>query len=273
MHCDPALGPRPVDVICRTFNCEGTLPAVLRAIGGSEGVHPRYLFVDNGSSDNTRGIFPEGAVVIDYSLPRFNYAMAINIAIPYLVAEYVLVISSHVVIENPMALRKAIDILDAHPRLGGVCFSSHAHGEIRSHVVTATSFNGLNGLWNSCSLYRSSLLRERPFNPEVYSAEDQEWSRWLLQSRGMELAHLVGTAMQNHNPKQMSLEKRIKEWECVAWFVDPRYLSFGFIKGRFYKAIYELYRRHPANAWFWFLVGMALIRVRLFGAHGRSSYR
>ena len=273
MHFDPALGSRSLDVICRTFNCESTLPAVLAAIGRSEGVLARYLFVDNSSTDNTKAIFPETAVAIDYSLPGFNYAMAINIAIPYLVADYVLVISSHVAIENPIALRRAMDVLDAHPQLGGVCFSSHDHGEIRPSFVTAQSFNGLNGLWNSCSLYRSSLLRERPFNPEVYSAEDQEWSRWLLQSRGMELAHLVGTAMQNHNPNQMSLEKRVKEWECVAWFVDSKYLSCAFIKGRFYKAVYELYRRNPSNSWFWFLVGIALIKVRLFGARGHSSYR
>ena len=273
MNLDPPLGSRPVDVICRTFNCEATLPAVLAAIGRNEGVHPRYLFVDNSSTDNTRKIIPESAVVIDYSLPSFNYAMAINIAIPCLIADYVLVISSHIVIENPLALRRAMDILDSHPLLGGVCFSSHDHGEIRPHFVTQKSFNGLNGLWNSCSLYRSSLLRERPFNPEVYASEDQEWSKWLLQSLGMEIAHLGGTGMQNNNPLQMSLEKRVNEWECVAYFVDPKYLSYAFIKGRFYKVIYELYRRQPARSWFWFLVGMALIKVRLFGARGRSRYR
>lgn len=273
MNPVPPSESRPLDVICRTFNCEGTLPAVLAAIGRSEGVHPRFLFVDNGSTDNTRDQFPAGAVVIDYSLPGFNYAMAINIAIPRLESDYVLVISSHVVIENPMALRMAIEALDAHPRLGGVCFSSHDHGEIRVNFVTSKSFNGLNGLWNSCSLYRSSLLRERPFNPEVYSAEDQEWSKWLLHSRGLTLAHLGGTAMQNLNPRQMSLEKRVKEWECLAWFVEPMYLSNSFIKGRFYRAIYELYRRHPSRSWFWFQVGLALIKVRIFGAHGQSRYR
>jgi glycosyltransferase involved in cell wall biosynthesis len=273
MNLHPPTGSRPLDVICRTFNCAGTLPAVLGAIARSEGVNPRYLFVDNGSTDSTRERFPEPAVMIEYTLPGFNYAMAINIAVPFLAAEYVLVISSHVVIENPSALRKAVEVMDAHPGLGGVCFSSHDHGEIRPSFVTKTSFNGLNGLWNSCSLYRSSLLRERPFNPEVYSAEDQEWSKWLIQSRGMELAHLSGTAMQNLNPRQMSLDKRVKEWECVAWFVDSRYLSFAFIKRRFYKVIYELYRRQPSRAWFWFLVGLALIKVRIFGAHGRSSYK
>jgi glycosyltransferase involved in cell wall biosynthesis len=259
-------------VICRTFNCAATLPAVLAAIGCNESVSPRYLFVDNGSTDSTRELFPEHALAIEYSLPGFNYAMAINIAIPFLATDYVLVISSHIVIENPLALRKAMDILDAHPRLGGVCFSSHEHGDIRPHFVTAKGFNGWNGLWNSCSIYRSSLLRERPFNPEVYSAEDQEWSKWLLHSKGMELAHLGGTAMQNQNPRQMSLEKRVKEWECVAYFVDSRYLAYGFIKGRFYRAIYELYRQQPSRAWFWFLVGMALIKVRIFGAKGRSRY-
>jgi glycosyltransferase involved in cell wall biosynthesis len=273
MHSAPAAGSRPLDVICRTFNCEGTLPAVLAAIGTSEGIRPRYLMVDNGSTDRTREEFPASAVVIDYSLPGFNYAMAINIAIPQLVSDYVLVISSHVVIENPLAIREAIKVMDSHPSLGGVCFSSHDHGEIRTHFVRRNSFNGLNGLWNSCSLYRSSLLRERPFNPDVYSAEDQEWSRWLIHNRGMELAHLSGTAMQNINPRQMSLEKRVKEWECVAWFVDRTYLGFPFIKGRFYKAIYELYRRHPSRSWFWFLVGLALIKVRIFGAHGQSRYR
>lgn len=234
---------------------------------------PRYLFVDNDSTDGTQELFPENAVHVNYSLPGFNYAMAINIAIPYLSTDYVLVISSHVVIDNPTAIAKAMLILDAQADLGGVCFSSHELGEVQPAIVRRQGFNGLNGLWNSCSLYRSSLLRERPFNPEVYSSEDQEWSRWLLRSKGMALAHLSGTAMQNHNPRQMSLEKRIKEWECVAWFVDEQYLSFRFIKGRFYKAIYELYRRNPSQSWFWLLVGLALIRVRIFGAHGRSSYR
>lgn len=264
---------RPFDVLCRTFNCEGTLTAVIETIGRSEGVHPRYLFVDNSSTDNTKEIFPESSRVIHYTLPGFNYAMAINIAIPYLVAEYVLVISSHVAINNPSALRKAMDILDADPQLGGVCFSSHDYGEICPHIVTAKSFNGLNGLWNSCSLYRSSLLKERPFNPEVYSAEDQEWSKWLLKIKEMKLAHLSGTAMANLNPRQMSLEKRLKEWECIAWFVDSKYLGFTFIKGRFYKAVYELYRRHPGRGWFWFRVGLALVKTKTFGPSGKSDYR
>jgi len=262
-----------VDILCRTFNSETTLPRVLSAIDQSNGVSPRYIFVDNSSTDSTLELLPGDSVVISYSLPGFNYAMAINMAVPYLESEYVLVISSHVVIGNPLALRSAIDILDSSPRFGGVCFSSDDLGEIRTSVVTAQSFNGLNGLWNSCSLYRSSLLRERPFNPDVYSSEDQEWSKWLLETRGMDLAHVTGAAMVNHNPRQMSLEKRIKEWECVAWFVDSRYLAFPFIKGRFYKAIYELYRRHPSRAWFWFRVGLALINIRIFGARGRSSYK
>lgn len=89
----------------------------------------------------------------------------------------------------------------------------------------------------------------------------------------MELALLSGTAMQNINLRQMSLEKRVKEWECVAWFVDQKHLGFQLIKGRLYKAIYELYRRHPSRACFWFQVGLALIRVSIFGAHGQSRYR
>lgn len=177
MHPAPAAGSRPLDVISRTFNCEGTLPAVLAAIGASEGIRHHYLMVDNSSTDRTRERFPPCAVVIEYSLPGFNYAMAINIAIPRLVSEYVLVISSHVVIENPLAIRRVIEAMDSHSSLGGVCFSSYDHGEMRTQFVTRTSFNGLNGLWNSCSHHRSSLLRERPFNPDVYSAEDQECSR------------------------------------------------------------------------------------------------
>jgi len=268
----PPSGTRSLDVILRTFNSAATLPAVLAAIECHEGVKSRYIFVDNGSKDSTQELFPANALAIEYSLPCFNYAMAINIAIPFLASDYVLIISSHVVIKNPLALRKAIDILDANPLLGGVCFSSHDYGELLPHYVTAEGFNGCNGLWNSASIYRTSLLRERPFNPEVYSAEDQEWSKWLLHSKGMALAHLSGTAMDNQNPKQMSFSKRVKEWECIAFYADSRYLAFSFIKGRFYKAIYELYRRHPSRAWFWFLAGIALIKVRIFGAHGRSKY-
>ena len=78
--------------------------------------------------------------------------MAITIAIPYLTTDYVLIISSHAVIENPLALGNAMELLDSHPRLGGAGFSSHDHGEKRPHVVTANGFNGLNALWNSCSL-------------------------------------------------------------------------------------------------------------------------
>lgn len=265
-------GTRSLDVICRTFNSSETLPSVLAAIANHEIVSPRYLFVDSGSTDSTQELFPENALVIKYTLPHFNYSMAINIAIPFLANDYVLVISSHVVIENSLALCKAIDILDAHPQIGGVCLSSHDHGEVQPYFVTAETFNGWNGLWNSCSIYRSSLLRERPFNPEVYSAEDQEWSKWLLHSKGMQLAHLSGASMQNHNPRQLSIAKRVREWECVAYFVCSRYLSCDFIKSRFYKVIFELCHRRPARAWYWFLVGISLIKVRISGARGRPLY-
>ncbi len=54
--------------------------------------------------------------------------------------------------------------------------------------------------------------------------------------------------MQNNNPRQMSREKRVKGSECVAGFVDSSYLSFAFIKGCFYNAVYELYRLQPSLA-------------------------
>ena len=164
-------------VLIRAKDAASTLPAVLRSVRCQTKPPRRVVVVDNGSTDGTREVLSPEVLLIDYVGEAFNYAAAINQGIAFIESEYVLVLSSHTVIGNPRALEFAVEVLENNADAAAVYFSDEAADQLTVEWITSANFDGFNGLWNTSALVRMRLLRARPFRPEVFSAEDQEWAK------------------------------------------------------------------------------------------------
>jgi hypothetical protein len=107
---------------------------------------------------------------------------------------------------------------------------------------------------------------------DVFSAEDQEWSRWVFTDRGLRIAHIKGAGADNINPRKSSVTKKINEWVCVAFYSYPKYLTFWFIANRIGKSIKCLLKGEVRQFVFWVIIVLALLRTRFFSPKGNSSY-
>ena len=261
-----------VDVVIRARGYSPLLSLTVNSLLSQRGIHPNIFIINSCSSSSGLSSLAKNLVVTPYITSRFNYSEAINRAIPLLKSEFTLVISSHTAIYNPSALQYGVSLLNSNPLVAAVNFSDAREGNLSYISVDATSFNGWNGAWNTASLYRTRLLRSRPFRPEILSAEDQEWSRWATVHMGMLIYHVIGCCTKNANPLQSSLTKKLKEWEFISAFAYPFYLSFRFILSKLKISAILLSRFQIRNAMFELMVAFVLIRVRLFGVYSGSSF-
>lgn len=212
-------------VLIRTYDSETTLPATLDSLTQQTLQPAEYVFVDSGSTDSTLSLLPAGSILHRYAGDTFNFSEALNQGLVHVTCDYLLIISSHSALAHPAAIEQAVHLLETNPEIGAVYFSPEKSGELTAEIVDRRNFNGFNGLWNTCSIVRVPLLRERQFRPEVFSAEDQEWAGWLIHCRGMATARIDGAGLIYNNPRQSSMRKRLNEYTSIAWFTNRRLLA------------------------------------------------
>ena len=260
-----------VDVVIRSFGYSPLLSTTIQSLLSQEGILCNFIIVNSCASNHGLSTLSSDLVVIPYIAPKFNYSESINVAIPSLKSEFTLVISSHTSILNSLALRYAVSILSSNYLVAAVNFSDSSDGSLSYNSVDARSFDGWNGTWNTASLYRTQLLRSRPFRTDVLSAEDQEWSRWAVEIMGMDICHITGSCTVNANPRKYSVAKRLKEWEFISAFAYPSYLSINFIATKLRSSAGLLARLRIKDSIFELMVAFVLIRVKLFGVYSDNS--
>lgn len=212
-------------VLLRTYNSELSLPATLRSIEAQSYRPSKYIIVDSGSTDGTLLILPPDSVVQQFSGGAFNYSEALNQGVAVVPTELVLIISSHTILVNHLAVEHAVRLLESDANIGAAYMSDENTGPLRHEIIAEHNFSGFNGLWNCCALVRVELLRSRPFRSDVFSAEDQEWSRWLTTEYHGTIARIAGAGMFNRNPRSSSLQKRANEYVSIAYFTNRKLLS------------------------------------------------
>lgn len=240
----PSHGKPPrYDVLIRTFNSERTLAETLATVSAQKLPPDRLIIVDSGSTDATLALLPADAILHRYSGQSFNYSRALNQGLAYATADYVLVISSHTTLTNPEAMAYCLGLLETDPGLGGAYFIPSLTGEMKlgHERITLANFDGSNGMWNTCGVYRRALLEKRRFRPEVPTAEDHEWTRWLFDHEGLAVARISGGGMKYNKPGGYSLEARLREMGSVALYAKPEMRRIPFI----IRVAYRVVRIHP----------------------------
>lgn len=224
-------------ILVRTFNSERTLGSTLECLA-SQSIPPHeYIFVDSGSTDRTLDILPAGSVVHKFVGSEFNYSDALNQGLQYVSTDYVLIISSHTLVIKRTALEFGLNLLASDASIGAAYYSGEQTGNLDYVSIDKTSFNGFNGLWNTCALIKLELLERRKFRPDVFSAEDQEWAKWLFFEEGKSIARISGAGAINANPQKYSFRKSRNEYVAVSYFVKRDLLRWQNICRIFMSAI------------------------------------
>lgn len=212
------MNARPYSVLIRTFNSERTLGATIESLQHQTRPPTEYVIVDSGSTDGTLRLVPEGAVVRRYEGGAFNYSQALNQGIQSVSTDYVLILSSHTSLRNERAVEYALDLLSVDG-VGAAYFCNENRGALRHVLIDRRSFDGFNGLWNTSGMVKTSLVRRRGFRPEVFTAEDQEWSKWLVEEEGRAIARIYAGGAVSANARARSVRKRANEYASIAYFV------------------------------------------------------
>lgn len=222
----PDAARRGYTVIIRTYNSERTLPFTLDSLAAQTIKPTKVVIVDSGSTDHTLELLPADATLHRYSGDTFNFSSAINQGLEYVDTDYVAIVSSHTMIESTQALEYGLQLLATNATLGAAYFSNEEGSTLEHQIIDSERFNGFNGVWNTASLIRSHLVKSRPFRPEVFSAEDAEWSRWLLDEKHLLIARINGSGQINLNPRHHSVRKLVNERLSLAIYTMPGWLRW-----------------------------------------------
>lgn len=260
--------------LIRTRDSSATLPKTLASLGRQSWPPSAYVIVDSGSTDETLEQLPAGATLHHFVGHSFNYAQALNQGLAHVQTPLVLLISSHTSVQNPEALEYAIRTLARDTRMGAAYFCYDDPPQLERQVIGVRNFNGFNGLWNTCSLIRTALAHQRPFRPEVFAAEDQEWAKWLIRRKGMSVARISGARLENDNPKRFSHRKLLDEYVAVALFVNRSLLHCRHLAEVAYRVV-RPGRLAVRHRFFSFLLFMRLVACRweLAGRTFRASMK
>ena len=280
----PPLGTAPLTMdrprygaVIRAYQCTPLLEQVVAALR-AQTAPPEVIFVvDSSRSAETAAKFVAlGLTVVPYPEGDFNYSRAINVGVAANPAPLTLIISSHVVLGREMVERgwrdaqaRGIEIVFwTPPRLGQT-------GDVE-YVLDRRNFNGRNGVSNSAALIPTQRILERPYREEVFSAEDQEWSRYYYKTFRRGSWCVETPEMQylnpNHGDAVWSWEKLLNEELAIGHFVNRRVIMPDRIVARFLRGILAILRRRPERARMHFSIAKAYFMANFRQPKAKSRY-
>lgn len=237
--------------LIRTYNSFPLVAEVVASLREQDEPPEKIIAVDSDSSPQQRlalqGICDQ---VIDYPKEPFNYSKAINIGIEACETEYVLIISSHVVLTDPYLISYGINhIAGGGDRCLGCCFNpggdyGKTYGVTR---VDKSNFSLLLGLSNSCALLKRQYIINRPFQEDVFSAEDQEWAAYYLRQQDASFFSFHSVYVRYLNPNVNDL-KTMNEFISMAYFTHPELRGPKYIVPRLARALLAILRFRPERA-------------------------
>lgn len=233
------------------------------------------LAVDSASTAEQRlsldNIFDR---VIDYPKEPFNFSKAINIGVEACQTEYVLIISSHVVMQSANMMQNAFNVIkNENPNCLGLCFSANTDPKIlwRVQKIDTKNFSPLIGLSNSSAFLKVKPILDRPFREDVFSAEDQEWASYYLRNQDAYFFDIASYHLSYKNQHMNDL-KKINEEISMAYFTHPQLRSPKNITFRLLRAILALLKNRPNRAKLHFTLAKELFLSHFRKPAKKSSY-
>lgn len=261
--------------LVRTYNSYPLVAEVVARLRAQAHPPERIVAVDSHSRPEQRlvldTLFDQ---VIDYPPEPFNYSRAINIGVEACDTEYVLIISSHVLLQDPYLISYGFNHIGTAEGLClGCCFNPGGDTEKDYGVtwVNKKNFSLLLGLSNSCALLKRQYILDRPFREEVFSAEDQEWAAYWLRAHNASFFSFHSIYVSYLNPYVNEL-KTLNEFVSMAYFTHRSLRGPKYILPRLARALLAFVRNRPARARMHFTIAVELFLTNFRQPVKRSAY-
>jgi glycosyltransferase involved in cell wall biosynthesis len=261
--------------LIRTYNSLPLVAEVVAALRAQAIPPDRIIAVDSNSELEQRlaldALFDQ---VIDYPPEPFNYSKAINIGVEACKTDYVLIISSHVLLNDPYLISYGINhISSAKQPCLGCCFNQGGDTEKTYGVtlVNKRNFSLLLGLSNSCALLKKKYITDRPFLEDVFSAEDQEWAAYYLRNHDASFFsfHSIYVKYQNQHMNEL---KTLNEFISMAYFTHRELRGPKYILPRLARSLFAFLRNRPERAKLHMTMAVELFLTNFRKPVRRSAY-
>lgn len=261
--------------LIRTYDSFPLVAEVVAALRAQAIPPEKIIAVDSHSCPEQRVALAEiFDQVIEYPAEPFNYSKAINLGIEACETEYVLIISSHVVLKDKYLISYGINhIANATGLCLGCCFNAGGDTE-KTYGVTQVdkrNFSLLLGLSNSCAFLKKQYIVDRPFREDVFSAEDQEWAAYYLRQHDASFFSFHSIYVKYLNPYVNEL-KTLNEFVSMAYFTHRELRGPKYIVPRFARALLAFVRNRPERARMHFTIAVELFLTNFRKPVKRSAY-
>lgn len=260
----------PYTALIRTATFDAVLEETIAALKAQSHPPERLVFVDSSNDEGTRAALGKLGDVVVYPPEDFNYSRAINLGVDAITSPYTLIISSHVVLP-PRLIEGGADLARLHA--APIVYWTYARdGRHHECLITSDTFNGRNGISNSCCLIGTELIAGRPFRPEVFSAEDQEWSSWYFREVGGSILRIEDPQLQYRNAHATNIQKTINEEIAIAYFTSRRELGIDRVAVRLLRAALAGSRGRSNRARMHLAIAIGLLKANFVQPNARSRY-
>lgn len=230
-----------IDVLIRARTYAEALPLILhlKTVASCWSLFVLVLQEDSVSSH-------DDIIIIHFDRSEFNYSRALNLGLPALTAPYTLICSSHSYpVVNHSVFEECVSLFEADLDCAAMSFAPYtgaipgvwsvesARPDLTRDVVSHTTFNGFNGLDNSCALLRSDLLRRHCFDETVPCVEDKFWTHEMLR-QGYSFYDLSAVFYRNLNNRKKSY-KKARDRYVIASNFRRDLLQFDHITAEFFR--------------------------------------
>ena len=188
--------------------------------------------------------------------------------------EYVLIISSHVLMENNEMIQNGIKtIINEGSNCLGFCINASLNPKDSWSVVKANNENlsPFIGLSNSCAFLRVKPILNRPFSEEVFSAEDQEWAAYQVRKNNAHFFIITSNYSKYLNSHTNNL-KKINEEISLAYYTFPQLRGLRYIVPRFLRGVLAFIRNRPDRAKLHFAIAKGVFLTNFKKPIRKSSY-
>ncbi len=272
-----------VSAVVRTYNSARTLTETLVSLCAQDETVSEMIIVDSGSTDDTRTIADcFGCRWIDYPVScEFNYSEALNLGIAAATGTEILIVSSHTVLVHPDIVSTMLANLRRHGAAGVYCTQTRLRERLpkrddpgRGHTAELTrssTFQGYNGLSNSCSLIDRGCWELHPFDPTMPCAEDQEWACWFFRNTSKPTVRIKNPGVLYLNPRH-SIWKEARDHAVIATRLLPSLRGWRAILGLFLGSAISVARGRRQPAAKDFFSAIELLKCRFSTQRYSSRY-
>lgn len=264
--------------IIRAYARTELIDNLIAALRGQTVAPKQIIIVDSSLNRSAfNNLVASDIRIVPYPDEPFNYSKAINLGVAANFYAYSLLISSHMLIEDPKLIERGMTVA-AENGIDAMTWADAPLGDKSESytIVDRKTFRGKNGLSNSMSMVKTDLYIRRPYREEVFSAEDQEWTSWYLKAMNGQIIRFITPYLHYRNPyhsgDKFSELKIFNEELSLGHFVRRRFIYPDRIIARALRGVLALSRGRRDRAKMHFAFAWAMVKANFVRPVVQSKY-